>query len=214
MFNDTLFYGDRLSRLRYNCTVKTPTRLDRSFFDQDTLTVARQLLGLKLIKIEGPRRLGGIITETEAYRGETDGACHARAGRTPRTQVMYGPPGFTYVYFNYGIHWLLNFVTESDGFPAAVLIRGIEPTEGLDIIAARRADRPKSQWTDGPAKLCQALNIDQNHNNRDSCDPNSTVFIEIGAPIPDSRVTIGPRVGLNKVLEPWKSIPWRFQLKK
>lgn len=201
-----------MRRLRYNCAVMSPNRLERSFFDRDTVTVARQLLGMKLIKREGSRRIGGIITETEAYRGEEDDACHARAGRTPRTQVMYGPPGFTYVYFNYGIHWLLNFVTEAEGFPAAVLIRGFEPSEGLDIIADRRVGRPKSQWTDGPAKLCQALNIDQNHNNFDSCHPDSPIFIEIGAPIPDSRVTIGPRVGFNKVLEPWKSIPWRFRV--
>jgi len=187
-------------------------RLPRSFFSQNTIQVARQLLGMKLVRIEGDQRLAGIITETEAYRGEDDQACHARSGRTPRTAVMYGPPGFTYVYFNYGIHWLLNIVTEAQGFPAAVLIRGLEPVEGVEIIAARRKGRPQPQWTDGPAKLCQAFGFGKNHNNLDICQPDAPIFVEIGEAILSSRVTIGPRVGLNKVLEPWKSIPWRFQI--
>ncbi len=105
------------------------TRLRRSFFARPTLTVARELLGQRLIKVEGRRRLAAIITEVEAYIGESDLACHARAGRTARTEVMYGPPGHLYVYFTYGKHWMLNFVTEREGFPAAVLLRkeaGIE----------------------------------------------------------------------------------------
>jgi len=164
------------------------------------------------VRIEAGQRIAGIISETEAYHGEDDLACHARAGRTPRTSVMYGQPGHAYIYFNYGMHWLLNFVTEVEGFPAAVLLRGIIPTEGLDIIAIRRQGRPRYQWTDGPAKICQALGIDGDLNGIDLCRPDSELFIEEGCEIPESSVTIHHRVGLNSVPEPWKSIPWRFKL--
>ena len=112
------------------------SHLPRDFFARPTLTVARAILGQRLVRLEAGQRLAGIITEAEAYIGETDLGCHAHAGRTPRTAVMYGPPGHAYVYFTYGMHWMLNFVTEIEGFPAAVLIRAIQPVEGLEIIAA------------------------------------------------------------------------------
>lgn len=187
------------------------TRLPRSFFNRNTVTVARQLIGKKLVRIEDGQRISGIITETEAYRSEDDLACHARAGRTPRTEVMYQQPGIAYVYFTYGMHWLLNFVTENESFPAAVLIRGIHPTEGLEIIAQRRQGRPRAQWTDGPAKVCQALGVDKKFNGMDTCSPEAMLFVEEGKAVPDSCVTFSPRVGLNNVPEPWKSIPWRFR---
>ena len=187
-------------------------RLDRDFFARPTLDVARDLLGAHLIRLDGDRRLGGIIIETEAYIGETDQACHARAGLTPRTKVMYGLPGHAYVYFIYGMHWCLNFVTENEGFPAAVLIRAILPQEGLDVFAARRRNRPQRDWCNGPAKLCQSLGIDSTFNAVDLCAPRTQLFIERGISIPESGVTIGPRVGLTSVAEPWKSIPWRFQV--
>ena len=188
--------------------------LPRSFFAQPTLSVARQLLGMRLVRLEEERRLSGYITEVEAYRGEEDLGCHARVGRTPRTQVMYGPPGHAYVYFTYGMHWCLNFVTEEEGFPAAVLLRGLFPTEGLDLIASRRKNQPPALWTDGPAKICQALNIDGRLNGTDLCAPDAMLFVETGLSIPDSSVTISPRVGLYTVPEPWKSIPWRFSVKR
>ena len=184
----------------------------RTFYSKNTISVARELIGSVLIRDVGGKRIIGIISETEAYRGEEDLACHARAGRTHRTEVMYGPPGHIYVYFTYGMHWLLNFVTEAEGFPAAVLIRGLIPVDGLDIIAERRKGRPQNQWTDGPGKLCQALAIDGQINREDLCSPNAPIQVEPGESIPDSLVTIGPRVGLNKVPEPWKSIPWRFRI--
>jgi DNA-3-methyladenine glycosylase len=184
----------------------------RSFYARPTLQVARELLGMRLVRQEGGQRIGGLIVETEAYIGEQDLGCHARAGRTARTQVMYGPPGHAYVYFTYGMHWMLNFVTEAEGFPAAVLLRAIEPLEGLETIAARRLGQPPARWMDGPAKLCQALGIDGHLNGVDLCDPQAGLFIESGQPVPDSSVTIGPRVGLYHVPEPWKSIPWRFRL--
>lgn len=185
-------------------------RLTRPFFARPTLQVARDLLGTRLVRLENSRRLAGIIIETEAYISEDDLACHAKAGRTPRTQVMYGPPGFGYVYFTYGIHWMFNIVTETVDFPAAVLIRAIHPTEGLETIASRRNSQPPIHWTDGPAKLAQALAIDGKLNGSDLCAPRAELFLETGSSISNSSVTTGSRVGLNSVPEPWKSKPWRF----
>ena len=185
-------------------------RLERQFFNRPTLVVARAVLGMRLVHLESGERTAGIIVETEAYIGEEDLGCHASAGFTPRTRVLYGPPGHAYVYFTYGMHWMLNFVAEKEGFPAAVLIRGIVPTEGIERIAARRAGRPRGQWTDGPGKICTALAINKAQNDADLCVPSAEIFVEFGVNISDSCVTIGPRVGLNSVPEPWKSVPWRF----
>ena len=127
------------------------SRLPRSFFSRPTLEVARAILGKRLVRLEGGQRLAGTITEAEAYIGETDLGCHAKAGRTPRTAVMFGPPGHAYVYFTYGMHWMLNFVTEAEGFPAAVLIRALQPIEGLEIMSSRRA-RPPSSGVDQRAR--------------------------------------------------------------
>lgn len=180
--------------------------LPRSFYDRPTVTVARELLGARLVRVEGGRRLAGWIVEAEAYVGETDLACHARAGRTPRTAAMYGPPGHAYVYFTYGNHWMLNAVTEREGFPAAVLVRAILPVEGLEVISARRGGR----GTDGPGKLTQALGITGEQYGLDLTEANGVLWIETGRTVPERAVTKGPRVGLNTVPEPWKSMPWRF----
>ena len=152
------------------------------------------------------RRLAGLITETEAYIGEKDLASHARAGRTPRTAVMYGAPGHAYVYFTYGNHWMLNVVTEQEGTPGAVLIRAIQPLEGAEVMLERRHGRD----TFGPGKLCQALGIDKSLNGADLASKDSGLWIERGVQVPDSAVTLGPRVGLNTTPEPWLSKPWRF----
>ena len=189
-----------------------PERLSRDYFTRNTVQVARGLLGTRLVRLEGYQRVGGLIVETEAYRGEEDQACHARAGRTKRTQVMYGQPGHAYIYFTYGKHWMLNIVTEAEGYPAAVLIRAILPDEGAALIAARRNSQPPARWTDGPAKLCQALHIDGNQHGMDLCDPQSEILVESGIDVPDSDVAVSARVGLNTVPEPWKSMPWRFRL--
>ena len=187
-------------------------RLEREFFSHATLQVAREMLGKRLVRLDAGLRLAGYIVETEAYVGEDDLGCHAKAGRTPRTLPMYGPPGCLYVYFTYGMHWMLNFVTEQVDFPAAVLIRAIFPTQGIAAIARRRAPQPRRTWTDGPAKICQALSVDAHLNKIDACDPQSPLFLEEGVQIPDSGVTIGARVGLYSVPEPWKSKPWRFKV--
>ncbi|MCC7119263.1 MAG: DNA-3-methyladenine glycosylase [Anaerolineales bacterium] len=183
-----------------------PATLPRSFYNRPTLTVARELLGAKLIHISRGRKLVGAIVETEAYIGEEDLACHAKAGRTPRTAPMYGEAGRAYIYFTYGNHWMLNAVTEQENFPAAVLIRAIAPLEGADLMLKRRLGRD----TFGPGKLTQALGITHSQNYADLTEPASRLRIETGIKIPDKIVTIGPRVGLNKTPEPWLSKPWRF----
>ena len=183
--------------------------LPPGFYSRPTLTVARELIGARLVRILDSVKLVGLITETEGYIGETDLGCHAKAGRTPRTQVMYGEPGRAYVYFTYGNHWMLNAVTEREGFPTAVLIRAIQPVEGVEIISARRQGRD----TFGPGKLCQAMGIGKGENAADLTEPGSGLWIEAGVQVPDSLVTKSPRVGLNNVPEPWKSKPWRFLVK-
>ena len=184
-----------------------PSPLPRSFFSRPSLSVARELLGMRLVRVQAGQRLSGLITEAEAYIGQEDLACHAHTGKSKRNAVMFGPPGFAYVYFTYGMHWMLNAVTEPDGSPAAVLLRAIQPLEGLELIAARREGRD----TIGPGKLTQALGIDGSLNRIDLCDPASGLWIEPGVPVPDRAVLTGPRIGLYTVPEPWKSMPWRFR---
>jgi len=187
-------------------------QLTRSFFARDTLFVARELIGKRLVKIDAQGRIAGIIVETEAYRGEDDLGCHARAGLTNRTKVMYSLAGYSYIYFTYGKHWLFNIVTESIGYPAAVLIRGLLITEGGQIVAERRNYLPQDHWTDGPAKICQALDLSGIHNGYDLCKNGAVIFVEHfeQSPVKLLGVTTSPRIGLNSVPEPWKSMPWRF----
>lgn len=176
-------------------------------------------------------RLSGLIVEAEAYIGQEDKGCHASAGKTPRNGTMWGPPGQAYVYFTYGMHWMLNLVTEAEGRPAAVLLRAVLPVNGISEMRERRAAWRQSrgiltpapwedetgrlandpaQFTDGPAKICQALGIDRDWDGHDLCRPDSRLFVEKRPTI--QGVTTGPRVGLNSVAEPWKSIPWRFRV--
>jgi len=184
--------------------------LPRSFFARPTLEVARGLLGKTLVRLLDGHRAAGVVSETEAYVGAEDLGCHARAGRTQRNASLWGPPGHAYVYFTYGMHWLLNAVTEAEGSPAAVLLRGIVPLEGLEVMARRRGGRSGASLTDGPAKLCQALGIDGALDGADLCAAESVVFFEDSPEVPEFRIATGPRVGLHSVPEPWKSMPWRF----
>jgi DNA-3-methyladenine glycosylase len=184
------------------------SRLSRDFFTRDTLTVARDLLGQRLVRVLDGARFSGRIVEVEAYVGEEDQACHARCGRTERNAPMYGPPGHAYVYFIYGMHHCLNVVTEREGYPAAVLIRALEPLEGIEEMRARRGDRPDVQLTSGPARLCQALDIDRQFDGADLCAPDARVFLEEGIPIPDDAAATGPRVGVRGD-EVAVTVPWR-----
>ena len=186
--------------------------LPRSFFQRSAVDVAPSLLGKMLYIEENGVQIAGIISECEAYQGESDLACHARAGKTERTMPMYGEAGHAYVYFTYGMHWMLNVVTDQKEEPAAVLIRAIIPTLGKKHIAKRRAPQPEKVWTNGPAKVCKALNIDIHYNNQDFCDPSSPLRICAGITIPSQEIMQSPRIGINNTPEPWFSMPWRFYL--
>ncbi len=185
-------------------------RLRQDFYRRSTLTVALGLLGKRLVRVVDGQRLSGLIVEAEAYIGEDDAACHAACGRTPRNEAMYGSPGHAYVYFIYGMHHCLNVVTEETGFPAAVLIRALEPLEGLDIMRRYRSGRPDRELTNGPAKLCQALAIDRGFNGVDLCT-GEVLFIEEGRMVAQEEVGTSPRIGI-KADELALSVPWRFYL--
>ena len=188
-------------------------RLQRSFFAQPTLTVARELLGSQLVKLdESGDRLAGTIVEVEAYIGSTDQACHARYGCTQRNQVMYGKPGTSYVYLIYGIHWMLNIVTESDWFPAAVLLRSVIPTDGLGSMRRRRP-RNDAELANGPAKLTQAFGIGSSWNGYDMCLPEACLFLEEAPGIRYAHDT-GTRIGIGQAPEPWRSLPWNYRLRQ
>jgi len=184
--------------------------LPRNFYIRPTLTVAYDLLGARLVRIFEEVRLAGTIIEVEAYISEEDLACHAKSGKTKRNEVMYGPPGHAYVYFTYGMHWMLNVVTEREGYPAAILIRAIKVSEGADIVAFRR----QGGETNGPGKVTQAFGINGSLNGACLCDPASGLWIEAGTHPAQSDIITGPRVGLKTVPEPWKSIPWRFRYRR
>jgi len=188
------------------------TCLSRDFFARDTLTVARELLGQRLVRVLDGKRLSGRIVEVEAYVGDGDQACHASRGRTRRNATMFGPPGQAYVYFIYGMHYCLNAVTEQEGYPAAVLIRALEPLEGIEEMRARRGGRPDLQLTSGPARLCQALEIDRQLDKADLCAPDATLFIEQDIALPDEAVATGPRIGVRGD-EVALTAPWRFHIR-
>ncbi len=188
-------------------------RFAREFFAGDTLVVARDLLGARLVRLFDGQRLGGTIVECEAYIGQDDTACHASRGRTRRNEVMFGPPGHAYIYFTYGMHWLLNVVTEAEGFPAAVLLRAMQPVEGIETMRALREAqgtlRAERDLTGGPARLTQALAIDRALNGADLVD-GETLWLERGAWVPDENVGRGPRIGIRYAAEKDRLAPWRF----
>lgn len=140
----------------------------------------------------------GRIVETEAYIGEHDLACHAAAGRTRRTEPLYGPPGIAYVYFIYGMYWCFNAVTRAVGEPSAVLVRALEPLRGVDLMRARRGARVRRDvdLTNGPGKLCRALGITNVHNRHPLQKP--PLVIRRGTPVPRELVTVTPRIGISQ----------------
>jgi DNA-3-methyladenine glycosylase len=171
--------------------------LPREFYARDTELVARDLLGCILECHSRQGVASGRIVETEAYLGEHDLACHAAAGRTRRTAPLYGPPGTAYVYFIYGVHWCFNAVTRDEGKPSAVLVRAVEPLQGLDLIRSRRpAARRDEDLTNGPGKLCAALGIDIRHNERPL--ERAPILIREGARVSRSHVLVTPRIGIRE----------------
>jgi len=194
-----------------NIKKKLNPRFSPDFFSRSAPQVAPDLLGCLLVRQWQRQRLAGIIVEVEAYQGVDDQACHARAGKTARNAVMFGLPGHAYVYFTYGMHWMLNLVCELEGIPAAVLIRAIKPLEGLGAMRNLRphlADKPG--WLNGPAKLTQALAIAREQNGVDVCSEEGGLWLEKGVKIPANEVETTPRIGINYAPEPWLSLPWRW----
>lgn len=192
------------------------SRLTREFYARPSCVVARDLLGKRLVRQWNGRRLSGLIVETEAYcdSEERDLACHgdkANQGRpTGRTAVMFGPAGYAYVYFTYGMHWMFNVVTGEPGQANAVLIRALQPEEGIEQMTELRGGRPYAQLTNGPAKLAQALAIDKSLNGANLCRSDGVIWIETAEEVPPEAVATGPRIGLGQTPEPWLSIPWRY----
>jgi DNA-3-methyladenine glycosylase len=172
----------------------------RSFFDRDVVTVARALIGATLV-FDGA---GGVIVETEAYH-QREPAAHSHRGRTPRNAVMFGPPGFAYVYRSYGIHWCLNFVCGPAGMASAVLIRALEPTTGVAAMRRRRGVHDIRALCSGPGKLCQALGITSAHN---GCALDAAPFALQPRTARRVPIAVGPRIGITKAVD----LDWRFGL--
>lgn len=194
-------------------------KLKREFYNRDTTLVAKELLGKILVHSVDGKITAGKIVEVEAYKGIMDKAAHTYNGkRTKRVEVMYGNPGFSYVFFIYGMYHCMNVVTREEGIGEAVLIRAIEPVEGLDIMSYRRYNlsfeelkkRQIINLTNGPSKLCKALAIDNNSNGMDLCK--DILFIEEGS---NKSFDIGTskRIGIDYAEEA-KDFPWRFFIKE
>ena len=177
-----------------------PPRLRRAFFDRSVHDVAPELIGATLL-VNG---VGGVIVEVEAYH-HTDPAAHSYNGETARNRVMFGPPGFAYVYRSYGIHWCLNFVCEAEGSASAVLIRALEPTQGLPLMRRRRGMSEARALCSGPGKLAQALGVAIKHNGL-ALD---RAPFELRARSAAPEIAVGARIGISKAVEH----PWRYGLK-
>jgi DNA-3-methyladenine glycosylase len=181
--------------------VQTPGKLlKRAFFGRSVHEIAPDLIGATLL-VDG---IGGIIVEVEAYH-HTEPAAHSFRGPTPRNMVMFGPPGFAYVYRSYGIHWCVNFVCEQAGSASAVLIRGLQPTHGIPAMRRRRGLHDERALCSGPGKLCEALGITDKHNGLALDAPPIALHARAGK----ADVVSGVRIGITKAVE----LPWRYGLK-
>jgi len=182
--------------------------LQRSFYERDTVTVARELLGKILVRRIGATTLEGVIVEVEAYRGYDDPASHAYRGQTRRNLVMFGDPGHAYVYFTYGVHYCLNVTTEPAGQPGAVLIRALEPVKGTKRMIKERGTKEIGELTNGPARLTQAFVVTKALNGHDLTIGRKLFIRESNIPEPveiESSARVGIRAGLER--------PWRFFIK-
>ena len=194
--------------------------LTSSELNHHAAKVAPWLLGKLLLRRSSAGWMGGYICEAEAYEGEDDLGCHAKAGLTKRTAVMFGPPGYAYIYFTYGMHWMLNAVVGEQGHPAAVLIRSIYPIIGLDIMEVNRQhtsgwslEHSARGWTDGPAKLSQALALDGRLNGTPLIDSEGEILIlDADVHLQQDAIHQSARIGLFTVPEPWKSIQWNWKV--
>ena len=184
-----------------------PAKLSRSFYSRSALEVASDLLGKVLVRRLENRVLAGRIVETEAYVGPHDLACHASKGYTPRTSIMFGPPGYVYVYMIYGFYFCLNVVTERRGYPAAVLIRAVEPLKNLDLMRELRNNPVReTNIASGPGKLCMAMSIDKQLNGANLLG--ATIWIE-DRKLDPGPIGTSPRIGVDYAGD-YKNKPWRF----
>jgi DNA-3-methyladenine glycosylase len=181
-------------------TLRLGKSLKRAFFARSVHQVAPDLIGATLL-VNG---VGGVIVEVEAYH-HTEPAAHSFRGPTPRNSVMFGPPGFAYVYRSYGIHWCVNFVCEKEGSASAVLIRALQPTHGIPAMRRRRGLHDERSLCSGPGKLCEALGITAAHNGL----PLDAPPIALQARIGSVEVVSGVRIGITKAVD----LPWRYGLK-
>jgi DNA-3-methyladenine glycosylase len=186
--------------------------LEQAFFRRPTTTVARELLGVKLVREFNGIVLSGMITETEAYLGPNDSACHASKGQTPRNSVMFRPAGVAYVYFVYGMHFMLNIVTEPEGKPCAVLIRAINPLTGQEQMEALRGKQGRN-LSNGPAKLCQALAIDRSLNGWD-VTKGRLLWLESYRKVRAESIKSGARIGIDYADRKDREAPLRFWVEK
>ncbi len=171
-----------------------------SFYARDTELVAREMLGMVLECHTQEGITSGIIVETEAYLGEHDAACHAAAGRTARTEPLYGKPGTAYVYFIYGMYWCFNAVTRAVDEPSAVLVRAVEPLRGVELMRRRRPTaRRDTDLTNGPGKLCLALGIEKSMNTLPLQRP--PLLVKRGTRFTDAEVAVTPRIGITKAAD-------------
>jgi DNA-3-methyladenine glycosylase len=186
--------------------------LEAARLSGDAIAAARSLLGVLLVRDDDVGRRIGRIVETEAYAGPNDRASHARAGRTPRTTVMFGPPGRAYVYLVYGLHHCLNVVCGAEGTAAAVLVRALEPIAGHERMRERRGRTagPTPRMAAGPARLCEALEIDRTFDGDDLTARGRLWLAAPGAPVADDEVITGPRIGVEYAGPEWSTRPWRF----
>lgn len=187
-------------------------RLSRSLFAQETPVVARALLGRDVVhRLPSGACLRGRIVETEAYHGQDDTASHARFGRTGRSALMFGPPGHAYVYLIYGMYEMLNVTANPEDFPGAVLIRALEPLEGIEHMLERRGSR-MNLLTNGPGRLCRAMEIDRSLNGIDLVR-SDVVWLERGVEVSDAHVAVSPRVGIGYADPIHRDLNWRFSVR-
>jgi DNA-3-methyladenine glycosylase len=190
--------------------------LPREFFARPSVAVAPDLLGCLIVHETAEGRVAVMLTEVEAYAGESDPASHAYRGRTARNAVMFGPPGHVYVYFTYGMHFCMNLVCQGDPGASAVLLRAGRVVDGAPLAAARRAGRAprasraaprQADLARGPARLCEALGVDRSHDGADAVDPASPLrALAAPEPVPAAGISCGPRVGVSRAAD----VPWRF----
>ena len=179
-------------------------RLGRSFYARDPVTLARDLLG-RILLYESPQGLvGGRIVETEAYTGETDPASHAFRGRSARNAVMFDKPGLAYVYFSYGMHHCLNVTADRVGVAGAVLLRALEPVQGIEVMQQTGVNGPLERLLSGPGKICKAFGLSLKDNGRDLVE--GPLRIASGREVPAAEVSVSPRIGISRAV----TLPYRF----